>query len=287
MSSSSPRPSASPANPSREASTGSATAASGGPSTGQRRARPDGRAIDVLRPVEMTVGFHRYAEGSVLYRAGHTVVLCTASVDPKVPPWMEGKGRGWITAEYQMHPRANPDKREARDGRGRAPSGRTHEIQRLVGRALRAAIDLNKLGERQITVDCDILEADGGTRTASITGGFVALCVALAKLRGDGRLTVPVIREPVAATSVGYLDDELLLDLVYLEDSRAEVDLNLVATRSGAIIEVQGTAEGAPVPRKDILRMMDIALLGIEELTRIQEKALAAAGVDLGALTIR
>ncbi len=250
-------------------------------------ARPDGRALDVLRPVEMTVGFHRYAEGSVLYRAGHTVVLCTASVDPKVPPWMEGKGKGWITAEYQMHPRSNPEKRESRDGRGKAPSGRTQEIQRLIGRALRAAVDLQKLGERQIAIDCDVLEADGGTRTASITGGFVALAVALSKLTAAGRLTQPVIREPVAATSVGYLNDDLALDLVYLEDSKAEVDLNLVATRSGAIIEVQGTAEGAPVPRKDILRMMDMALVGIERLTHLQEKALAGAGVDLSALTTK
>jgi ribonuclease PH len=235
----------------------------------------------------MTVGFHRYAEGSVLYRAGHTVVLCTASVDPKVPPWMEGKGKGWITAEYQMHPRASREKRESRDGRGKAPSGRTQEIQRLVGRALRAAVDLHKLGERQITVDCDVLEADGGTRTASITGGFVALAVALGKLRADGKLTERVIREPVAATSVGFLDGALALDLVYLEDSRAEVDLNMVATRSGNVIEVQGTAEGAPVPRREIDEMMNMALVGIERLTHMQEKALAAIGVDLASLLIK
>ncbi|MBX3203377.1 MAG: ribonuclease PH, partial [Labilithrix sp.] len=157
------------------------------------KARPDGRALDALRPVEMTVGFQRFAEGSVLYRAGHTVVLCTASVDPKVPPWMEGKGKGWITAEYQMHPRASREKRESRDGRGKAPSGRTQEIQRLVGRALRAAVDLQKLGERQIVVDCDVLEADGGTRTASITGGFVALALALGKLKAAGKLTERVL----------------------------------------------------------------------------------------------
>ena len=252
-----------------------------------RPPRPDGRALDVLRPVEMTIGFHRYAEGSVLYRAGHTVVLCTASVDPKVPPWMEGKGKGWITAEYQMHPRSSREKRESRDGRGKAPSGRTQEIQRLVGRALRAAVDLQKLGERQITVDCDVLEADGGTRTASITGGFVALAVALGKLRADGKLTEPVIREPVAATSVGFLDGALALDLVYLEDSRAEVDLNMVATRSGSVIEVQGTAEGAPVPRREIDEMMNMALVGIERLTHMQEKALAAVGVDLGSLLVK
>lgn len=250
-------------------------------------ARPDGRALDALRPVEMTVGFHRMAEGSVLYRAGSTVVLATASVDEKVPPWMEGKGKGWITAEYQMHPRSNPKARENRDGRGKAPSGRTQEIQRLVGRALRAAVDMKALGERQITIDCDVLEADGGTRTASITAGFVALCLALHKITAAGKLEKPVVREPVAATSVGYLDDELALDLVYLEDSRAEVDLNLVATRSGAVIEVQGTAEGAPVPRKDVIRMMDLALVGIERLTHVQEKVLGAAGVELGALMIK
>jgi ribonuclease PH len=250
------------------------------------KGRPDGRATDALRPVEMNIGFHRFAEGSVLYSAGHTVVLCTASVDPKVPAWMEGKGKGWITAEYQMHPRASRERRESRDGRGKAPSGRTQEIQRLVGRALRAAVDLEKLGERQITVDCDVLEADGGTRTASITGGFVALAVALSKLAADGRLATSVIREPVAATSVGLLGDNLLLDLVYLEDSKAEVDLNLVATRSGQVIEVQGTAEGSPVPRKDVIKMMEMASVGIERLTQIQEKALSAAGVDLAKLLI-
>lgn len=247
-------------------------------------ARPDGRAFDALRPVEMTVGFHRMSEGSVLYRAGSTVVLATASVDEKVPPWMDGKGKGWLTAEYQMHPRSNPQRRENRDGRGKAPSGRTQEIQRLVGRALRAAVDLEKLGERQITVDCDILEADGGTRTASITAGFVALCLALVKMEKKGLLSNRVLREPVAAVSVGYVNEALALDLVYQEDSRAEVDLNLVATRSGAIIEVQGTAEGAPVPRKEIDRMTDLALAGIAELTRIQEKVLAENGVSLGAL---
>lgn len=249
--------------------------------------RLDGRAFDALRPVEMDVGFQRFAEGSVLYRAGHTVVLCTASVDAKVPGWMEGKGKGWITAEYQMHPRANRERRESRDGRGKAPSGRTQEIQRLIGRALRAAVDMKKLGERQISVDCDVLEADGGTRTASITGGFVALAIALAKMKADGRLLENVIREPVAATSVGYLDDKLALDLVYLEDSRADVDLNLVGTRSGNVIEVQGTAEGAPVPKKEILSMIDLAQAGIAQLTHIQEKVLAAAGVELGSLLIQ
>ncbi|MCL2779595.1 MAG: ribonuclease PH [Polyangiaceae bacterium] len=252
--------------------------------------RPDGRDLGVLRLVEIVPGFHRMAEGSVLYRAGSTVVLCTASVDEKVPPWMEGKGKGWITAEYQMHPRSNPVRRENRDGRGKAPSGRTQEIQRLIGRALRAAVDLDKLGERQITIDCDVLEADGGTRTASITGGFVALLLALAKIAKAGQkgaFTTPVVREPVAAVSVGLVNGDLALDLVYLEDSKAEVDLNLVATRSGAIIEVQGTAEGAPVPRSEIQRMIDLGLVGIETLVQAQQNALASAGVDLSALLMK
>ncbi len=243
--------------------------------------RPDGRTLDALRPVEMVVGFHRMAEGSVLYRAGSTVVLCTASVDAKVPPFMEGKGKGWVTAEYQMHPRSNPVRRESRDGRGKAPSGRTQEIQRLIGRALRAAVDLDALGERQISVDCDVLEADGGTRTASITGGFVALAIAIAKLAKAGTIPDRVLREAVAATSVGYVADDLRLDLVYQEDSKAEVDLNLVATKSGAIVEVQGTAEGAPIPRKDVDRMIDLGLAGIAELVQRQERALASSGVDL------
>ncbi len=249
-------------------------------------ARPDGRALDELRPIEMVVGFQRMAEGSVLYRAGSTVVLATASVDEKLPPWLEGKGKGWVTAEYQMHPRSNPERRESRDGRGKAPSGRTQEIQRLVGRALRAAVDLTKLGERQVSIDCDILEADGGTRTASITAGFVALSLALQKLSQQGKLVTPCVREPVAAVSVGYLGTDLALDLVYLEDSKADVDLNLVATKSGAIVEVQGTAEGEPVPRREIDRLVDLALVGIGRLAAIQEKTLASAGVDLGALTI-
>jgi ribonuclease PH len=232
----------------------------------------------------MVLGFHRPSEGSVLYRCGSTVVLCTASVDDKVPPFLEGKNQGWLTAEYQMHPRANP-KRQDRDGRGKAPSGRTQEIQRLVGRALRAAIDLESLGLRTITIDCDVLEADGGTRTASITGGFVALALAIAKLLEKGALTKRVLREPVAATSVGYLDGiGLALDLVYVEDSKARVDLNVVATGSGKIVEVQGTAEGAPVERRDIDAMVDLALAGIARLSVTQREALARAGVALDAL---
>jgi len=234
----------------------------------------------------MQVGFHRMSEGSVLYKAGNTIVLCTASVDQKVPPFLEGKGKGWVTAEYQMHPRSNPERRESRDGRGKAPSGRTQEIQRLIGRSLRAAVDLTKLGERQISIDCDVLEADGGTRTASITGGFVALALALGKLRAKGIHTTPCLRESVAAVSVGRVGGESMLDLCYKEDSKAEVDLNLVATKSGAIIEVQGTAEDAPVPRKVIDGLIDMGAKGIDQLIVLQERALAQNGVTLADLII-
>ncbi len=242
--------------------------------------RIDGRPLDALRHVEMTLGFHRPSEGSVLYRAGGTVILCTASVDEKVPPFLEGKGQGWVTGEYQMHPRANA-RRQERDGRGRAPSGRTQEIQRLVGRALRAAVDLAKLGPRTITVDCDVLEADGGTRTASVTGGFVALAIALSKIG------VRALREAVAATSVGGLAGlGNALDLCYAEDSRARVDLNVVATATGKIVEIQGTAEGEPVERREVDAMVDLALAGIATLTRVQSDALARAGIDLKSLTL-
>ncbi len=210
----------------------------------------------------------------MLYRAGGTVVLCTVSIDEKVPPFLEGKGQGWLTAEYQMHPRANP-RRQDRDGRGKAPSGRTQEIQRLVGRALRAAVDLGAIGARTLTLDCDVLEADGGTRTASITGSYVALAIALAKV---GALAA--LREPVAATSVGHLDGAgLALDLCYLEDSAARVDLNVVATGSGKIVEIQGTAEGEPVDRRDVDAMVDLALKGVGALVRLQRETLARAGV--------
>jgi ribonuclease PH len=243
--------------------------------------RSDGRALDALRPVEMVPGFHRPSEGSVLYRAGGTVVLCTASIDDKVPPFLEGKNQGWLTAEYQMHPRANA-KRQDRDGRGKAPSGRTQEIQRLVGRALRGAVDTWALGPRTVTVDCDVLEADGGTRTASITGGFVALALALARAKARA------LREPIAAISVGLVEGlGHALDLCYVEDSRARVDLNVVATASAKIVEVQGTAEGEPVERREMDAMVDLALAGIGKLGQLQRDVLARAGVDLAALMVR
>ncbi|MDP9033864.1 MAG: ribonuclease PH [Myxococcota bacterium] len=241
--------------------------------------RTDRRALDALRPVEMLIGFHRPSEGSVLYRAGGTVVLCTASVDEKVPPFLEAKNQGWLTAEYLMHPRANP-RRQDREGRGKPPGGRTQEIQRLVGRALRAAVDLKRLGPRTITIDCDVLEADGGTRTASITGGFVALALAL------NRIGARALREPLAATSVGFLEGRYVLDLCYVEDARAGVDLNVVATASGKIVEIQGTAEGEPVARRDVDAMVDLALAGIAKLGDLQSEALARAGVDRASISV-
>jgi ribonuclease PH len=245
-----------------------------------------GRDLRAIRPVEVQTGFHRLAEGSVLYRAGGTVVLATASVDESVPDFMKGQGRGWITAEYQMHPRANPKRRENRDGRDKPLSGRSREIQRLIGRALRSAIDLDRLGERSVVIDCDVLEADGGTRTASVTGGFIALALALATLRKTGKVTRPVLRDQIAATSVGHVDGELALDLCYAEDSTARVDLNLVATGKGSIVEIQGTAEGEAVSRKDVDAMVDLGLEGIAELVRVQNLALEGAGVKLTELLI-
>lgn len=233
------------------------------------------------RPVEMIADFHRNAEGSVLYRAGGTVVLCTASIDPTVPPWMIGRGKGWLTADYQMHPRAGRAKREAREGRGKTLSGRTQEIQRLIGRALRCAVDLDSFGERTIIIDCDVLEADGGTRTASVTGSYVAVVLALSRLAASGQLEKPILRDQVAAISVGHVGDELLLDLDYNEDSKARVDLNVVATARGSIVEVQATAEGEAVERRDIDRMIDLGLSGINRLMGVQRQTLATSNVDL------
>lgn len=243
-----------------------------------------GRDPRTLRPVNLEIGFHRLSEGSVLYRAGGTVVLCTASIDESVPEFLAGRGKGWVTAEYQMHPRANPKRREKRDGRERPLGGRSREIERLIGRSLRAAVDLGALGERSILIDCDVIEADGGTRTASITAGFIALALALAKLGKKGALRRPVLRDQVAAVSVGHVDDALALDLCYAEDSTARVDLNLVATAAGSIVEIQGTAEGSAVPRSEWNAMIELALSGVQQLARAQSEALASAGVELSEL---
>lgn len=237
--------------------------------------------------METVPGFHRLAEGSVLYRAGGTVVLATASIEEQVPDFLVGRGKGWITADYQMHPRANPKRRENRDGRERPLGGRAREIQRLIGRSLRAAVDLERLGEKSIHIDCDVLEADGGTRTASVTSGFIALALACEKLTATGRLGKPVLRDQVAAVSAGHVAGELALDLCYVEDSAARVDLNVVATANGAIVEVQGTAEGEAVPRADIDAMIDLALEGIRELCAVQRRTLEGVGVDLDRLLIK
>jgi len=250
------------------------------------KTRP-GRDLRTVRPVEVVPRFHRLSEGSVLYRAGGTVVLVTASVDESVPEFMRGKGRGWITAEYQMHPRSNPKRRENRDGRDKPLSGRAREIQRLIGRALRAAIDLDRLGERTIVVDCDVLEADGGTRTASVTGGWLAVALAVGESRRLGRIGRPVLRDQIAAVSVGHVDGNLALDLCYAEDSTARVDLNLVATAKGAIVEVQGTAEGEAVPRADIDAMIDLGLEGVTQLVNVQDAVLASAGIDKKSILIQ
>jgi ribonuclease PH len=235
-----------------------------------------------IRPVEIRPGFHRFAEGSVLYRAGGTHLLVTASIDDSVPEFLRGKGKGWVTAEYQMHPRANPRRRENRDGRDKPLSGRSREIQRLIGRALRAAVDLEALGERSIVIDADVIEADGGTRTAAVSGGFVALALAVHKLK----LTRKVLRDQVAAVSVGHVDGSLALDLCYAEDSTARVDLNVVATARGGIVEIQGTAEGEAVPRSDIDAMVDLALEGTSELCKVQLGAMESVGVDLSKLVM-
>lgn len=250
------------------------------------KSKREGRDLRTVRPVELQTGFHRLSEGSVLYRAGGTAILVTASVEDSVPEFMKGQGRGWITAEYQMHPRSNPRRRENRDGRERPLSGRTREIQRLIGRALRAAIDMDRLGERSVVIDCDVLEADGGTRTASITGGWIALALALSSLSRARKLSRPVLRDQVAAVSVGHVDGSLALDLCYAEDSTARVDLNLVATARGDIVEVQGTAEGQAVPRADVDAMIDLGFEGVTELVRIQREAVERAGVDLSAILL-
>ena len=219
----------------------------------------------------------------MLYRSGNTSVLIACSAENRVPPFLEGKGTGWITAEYAMHPRANPDRRQKRTG-GDKIDGRSQEIQRLIGRALRACVHVEKLGERTLSIDCDVLDADGGTRTASITGGFVAVALALDGLLKQGKIPHGVLRSPVAAISVGLIDGQALLDLPYVEDSRAQVDLNVVANGLGEIIEVQGTAEGAPMRRSELDQLVDLGLQGIKELVIAQENALREAGVYIDAL---
>lgn len=233
--------------------------------------RSDGRAFDQLRPVRISRGYLNTAPGSVLIEMGHTKVICTASVEQAVPPFRAGTGAGWLTAEYGMLPGCSP-RRIPRDG-GR-PNGRSQEIQRLIGRSLRAALDLQLLGERTIYIDCDVIQADGGTRTAAITGGYVALGEALAKLRSAGELATNPLNQAIAAVSVGVVGGEVMLDLCYVEDSRADTDMNVVMRADGAIIEVQGTAEGRPFSRDLANAMLDLAAKGIGVLDRHQQEAL-------------
>jgi ribonuclease PH len=233
--------------------------------------RPDGREPDALRPVAYELGYQEWAAGSILFSMGKTRVLCAASVSDDPPRWLRGTGKGWVTGEYSMLP-ASTSERSAREVTRGRPGGRTQEIQRLIGRALRSVTDLRAIGERMVTIDCDVLQADAGTRTASITGGCVALALAL---RGQG--VEGALRDSVAAVSVGLVEGEPRLDLCYEEDAGAEVDCNIVMTGNGQLVEVQGTAEGAPFDRAQLDALLDLATSGIAELTKVQQAALAGA----------
>ena len=238
--------------------------------------RSDKRAPDQLRPVSITPEFISTAEGSVLIEVGNTRVICTASIEETVPQFMRNSGRGWISSEYAMIPRATLTRTPREVSKGR-PSGRTHEIQRLIGRSLRAVTDLSRLGERTIWIDCDVIQADGGTRTASITGAFVALGLALEKLVEAGTLTSVPLKDFVAAISVGMVDGEILLDLCYEEDSRATVDMNVVMLADSGLVETQATAEKDSYTRTQLNQMLDLAEKGIRELLTHQQQALASA----------
>lgn len=237
--------------------------------------RADGRRPDELRPINVRRGYIDFAEGSVLYEAGKTRVVVTASFDEKVPDFLRGTGKGWVTAEYSMLPRSTEIRTPREVNRGR-PGGRTQEIQRLIGRSLRAVCDLDSMGEKTIWLDCDVLQADGGTRTASITAAYLALADACAFLIGEGRLAASPIREEVAAISVGIIDGVPYLDLSYEEDSSAEVDMNIVMTGSGQFVEVQGTAEGRPFSYDHLQTLLDLGRKGIDELVRFQRSVVEA-----------
>jgi ribonuclease PH len=239
--------------------------------------RFDGRARDALRPVTIEPSPLAYAEGSALISIGSTRVLCAATIEEKVPPWLRGQGRGWVTAEYAMLPRATQERTQREAARGKI-GGRTHEIQRLVGRALRAVTDLKLLGEKSVIVDCDVLQADGGTRTAAITGAYVALALALRRDYTPGTAKWPLVQQ-IAAISVGYVEGLAHLDLAYEEDSRADVDMNVAMTGAGAYVEVQGTAEARPFDRAQLDTMLSLAQSGIETLFDFQRAALDAARV--------
>lgn len=236
--------------------------------------RPSGRAADRMRPVRFETGFTRHAEGSVLASFGETRVICTATVEERIPRWMERGRGGWITAEYGMLPRSTHSRMGREAARGKQ-GGRTMEIQRLIGRSLRAAVDLSRLGEHTITLDCDVIQADGGTRTAAISGGFVAMALAIHRLLEAGRLAEDPIIHQVAAVSVGIYQGTPILDLDYAEDSSAETDMNLVMNDAMAFIEIQGTAEGAPFSNDDMNHMLELGRKGISEIIALQKEALA------------
>ncbi len=238
--------------------------------------RGDGRSPSEARPLRLTPHFVATAEGSVLIEAGHTRVLCNASIDNTLPGWLRNSGRGWVTAEYGMLPRATLTRTARESERGKI-GGRTHEIQRLIGRSLRSVVDMKLLGERTVIVDCDVIQADGGTRTAAITGACTALAIAMGKLVTAGTLKQSPIREMVAATSVGVVDGRVLLDLNYEEDSRADVDMNVVMTASGGLVETQATAERETYSRAELDALLDSAQAGIQDLLRAQQRCLEEA----------
>jgi ribonuclease PH len=235
--------------------------------------RSDGRKPWALRPVKITRNYLKHAEGSVLIEMGETKVICSASVEERVPPFLRNTGKGWVTAEYSMLPRSTHTRSSRESATGRA-SGRTFEIQRLIGRSLRSVVDLAGFGERSIWLDCDVIQADGGTRTASITGAYVALADAFQRMVGNGMIEKTAMKDSVAAVSIGKVEERILLDLNYEEDSRAEVDMNVVMTGRGGFVEIQGTAEGSVFSKQEMDELIRVAQKGIRELTRIQKRAL-------------
>lgn len=243
--------------------------------------RTNGREANERRPLKLTVNINKYAEGSVYIEVGDTKVICTATVEEKVPMFMKGQGKGWVTAEYSMLPRATHSRNQRESARGKQ-SGRTMEIQRLIGRALRSVVDLQALGERSITIDCDVLQADGGTRTTSITGAFVALALAVNKIVQKHSLPVFPITDYLASVSVGIVGGETLLDLNYEEDSKAKVDMNVVMTGQGQFVEVQGTGEENPFSREELNKMLELAELGINEMIQVQREALGPIALKIG-----
>ncbi|MED5016079.1 ribonuclease PH [Paenibacillus chibensis] len=243
--------------------------------------RSNGRSSDQLRPMNLTVNVNKYAEGSVFIEMGDTKVLCTATIDEKVPPFLKGQGKGWVTAEYSMLPRATQSRNQRESARGKL-SGRTMEIQRLIGRALRSVVDLRALGERTITLDCDVIQADGGTRTTSITGSFVALAIAVNKIAQQHKLPVFPITDYLASVSVGVVNGEPMLDLNYEEDSSAKVDMNLVMTGSGEFVELQGTGEESPFTRAELNQLLELGEKGIGQLIEKQKELLGPIALMIG-----